>query len=314
MAFTGYLTEFSLPEIFQFLEQGHKTGLLTLRTLPVQNQEEVQPYYIWLHQGNIVAAADRSDEKGLISMIAQRGWVSDRAALKLFQSCPVNTPMGLCLKSQGLLQAEQLKLLFRTQVVGLVSNLFQLSNAQFEFNAKSILPAAEMTGLSLPATEATLMGLRTLRDWKALAEKLPDPTSGLSSAIIGQPQMKLDSHEWQVWEFANGSITLQQIAKQLTIPIEKVQQIAFRLIVTNLAEEVFMLAVQNAVVTDNGFAGEKLQNPTVEYFSKENINTQSNFASPKENILLESKADRSSKSNVSQSFLQNLVGFLRTKS
>jgi len=50
MAFNGYLAEFSLPEIFQFLEQGHKTGSLTIRTLPTAQSQEVLVYYIWLHQ------------------------------------------------------------------------------------------------------------------------------------------------------------------------------------------------------------------------------------------------------------------------
>lgn len=309
MAFTGYLTEFSLPEIFQFLEQGHKTGLLTIRPLPA-TPTEAKVYYLWLHQGRIVAAADRADGQGLVSMIAQRGWMTSQAALKVFQSSPTNTPMGLCLKSQGLLQADQLNLLFRTQVVGLVSDLFQLANGHFDFDAKSTMPPAEMTGLSLPANEGTLMGLRTLRDWTALKDKLPDVTSGLSSS--GQPQLRLDSQEWQVWEFTNGSVSLQQIAKQIGTPVEKVQQIAFRLIVSNLTEEVFMLATTS--VADNGFAKNNSADPVVEYGSKPVAKQQSNSTAAVSSRAsnLSEMAERPSKP-VSQSFLQNLVGFLRTK-
>lgn len=235
MAFTGYLAEFSLPEIFQFLEQGHKTGLLTIRTLPDAETQKVQSHYIWLHQGRILAAADRLDDKGLVSAIARRGWMSDRIALKIAQLCPSNTPLGLYLKSQGLLHGEQLKLLFLNQVVGQVSALFALRDGQFEFETKATIPVAEMTSLSLPATEAILMALRTLRDWTALAEKLPHPTSGLSTT--GQPQLRLDSLEWQVWEFANGTVSLQTIAAQLGLTVEKLQQIAFRLIAVNLGKE-----------------------------------------------------------------------------
>ena len=67
----------------------------------------------------MIAAADRFDEKGLMSIIAQRGWMSERAISRVVQISPssVNTPLGLCLKSQGLLQPEQLKLLFNTQVL-----------------------------------------------------------------------------------------------------------------------------------------------------------------------------------------------------
>lgn len=287
MAFTGYLAEFSLPEIFQFLDQGHKTGSLTIRTLPAAGTAVVQVYYIWLHQGRIVAAADRLDDKGLVSMIAQKGWVSDRVALRISQICPSNTPMGLYLKCRGLLQVEQLKLLFRTQVMGQVSTLFELRDGQFEFDAKATLPTAEMTGMSLSATEATLMGLRTLRDWTVVAEKLPDGAQALSSVIAGKPQLRLDSLEWQVWEFANGTISLRKIAEQLGLPVEKVQQIAFRLIMTNLAEEVPVIAAApTPAVAASTRVADNVSEPMV---------------------------DSSSKTNVSESFLQNLVGFLQSK-
>ena len=131
------------------------------------------------------------------------------------------------------------------------------------------------------------MGLRTLHDWTALAEKLPDPTAGLSSTITGQPQLRLDSLEWQVWEFAKGTVSLRAIATQLGLSVEKVQQIAFRLIVTNLAEEVPILAAAPT--------------PAVQPSSRV------------EPSLPGAIAGASGKPNVSQAFLQNLVGFLRSK-
>lgn len=287
MTFSGYLKDFSLPEIFQFLEQGQKKGLLSIRALPAAQNQEVKVHYIWLLQGRIVAAADRLDGKGLISMIMQRRWVSEQVSSKISLICPDNTPMGLCLKSQGLLQAEQLTLLFRTQVLGQVSALFQLRDGQYEFDPKASLPLTEITGLSMPATEVTLMGLRALRDWTALAEKLPEPTSGLSSTIAGKPQLRLDSLEWQVWEFVNGTVSLREIAKQLGLSVEKVQQIAFRLILINLAEEVPMIAAA-------------LTCAVVE-------------STPVADSLPELAAGSSSQTSVSHSFLQNLVGFLRAK-
>ncbi|MHC5828117.1 MAG: DUF4388 domain-containing protein, partial [Nostoc sp.] len=151
-------------------------------------------------------------------------------------------PMGLCLKSQGLLQPEQLKLLFNTQVLRQVCALFQIKDALFTFDSTAKLPLAEMTGLSMSATEVILLGLRALRDWTALGDKLPDCTSGLSSLITKQPQIPLDAQESQVWEFVNGHISLENIANQLRISVETVQQIGFRLIVVGLAEEHFMVA------------------------------------------------------------------------
>ena len=292
MDLSGNLAEFSLPEIFQFLEQGNKKGLLTIRVLSASKQKE-QVHYLWLLYGRIVAAADRLDNKGLISMICKRNWLSDNIASKISVICPINTPLGICLKSQGILQSEQLQLLFRVQILRQLTALFQIKDGQFEFDPKASLPQQEITGLSISATEATLIGLRTLQDWTALAEKLPDPYSGIVSATTDKPQLPLDSLELQVWELANGEISLKEIAKQLGISIEKVQQVVFRLIVTNLAEEIFILTKPTTVVAESRLGGENLLEPNLEPVSKPSANN--------------------SKSNVSQSFLQNLVGFLKGK-
>jgi hypothetical protein len=235
-----------------------------------------------------VAAADRLDQKGLLSLLTQRKWLSDRIVSKIPLICSLNTPVGLCLKTQGILQAEQLMLLFRIQVVGQVTSLFELKDGKFEFEPTTTLPFGEMTGLSLPATEATLVGLRKLQDWTGLAEKLPASASGLSSMITGQPQFRLDSQEQQVWEFAKGDVSLQAIALSLGLSIEKVQQIAFRLIVVNLAEEILITTATapNGSMTEITPQATTLEEPTME------------FTNPK---------------GMNKSFLQNLVGFLKGK-
>jgi hypothetical protein len=144
-----------------------------------------------------------------------------------------------------------------------------------------------MTGLSMSATEVILIGLRALRDWNALAEKLPDPTSGLSGLSAKQPKLQLNAQEWQVWEFANGEVPLAKIANQLNLTVEIVLQIAFRLIVIGLAEEHFMVTATSIPMM-------------------EDVDT---YKIP----LVESVPESAHKPAVSQSFLKNLVGFLRSK-
>lgn len=338
MELTGNLSEFSLPEIFQFLEQGYKKGLLTIRALSDMNHQQLKTYYIWLLQGRIVAAADRLDGQGLLSLIKQRSLVNDQIAGNIGEICPTNTPLGLCLKSQGLLQADQLTLLFRTQVLKQVSALLQISNGKFEFDPSASLPQAEITGLNMAATEVTLMSLRTLQDWSALAEKLPEPTVGIMKKATAAPQIRLDSSELLVWNSANG-VSLQQIAKKLGFPIEKLQQIAFRLMITNLVEEIFLTeAAPNSAVAETPALEKNLPKPILENFSKsgtsksvatEYYNGANNSRQPIEAFstpgasrstqnsnagnLSKSMANSNQNPNVSNAFLQNLVGFLRNK-
>jgi len=282
MTLTGYLSEFSLPEIFQFVEQGYKTGLLLLQLQTEADQQQSQVHYLWLQGGRLVAVADQLDNKGLLSMLKQRGWLSPQVLNQVRAWSGVDQPLGLYLKAHGVITSEQLKLLFHAQVLQQVCVLLRMPHGQFKFDPKATLPKAEMTGLSLLATEASLLGLRVLRDWTTLAQKLPDSISGLTKAKAGRPHLQLSAQEWQVWELADRSATIEQIAKQLQLPVATVQQIAFRLILVGLLEEVPIIAVDS---------------------KKERV----------VEMMPELALASANGSSVNQSFLQNLVGFLRSR-
>lgn len=283
MAIIGTLSDFSLPELFQFLEQGQKTGELIL-TENLETPSATPQHHIWFRQGRIVAAADRSDHKGLLHLMQQRGWVQERVVSLLTNDHLKETPLGLYMKSQGLLEAEKLKLLFYVQVMQQVCKLFTLKEAQFSFTARQSLPMIEMTGLSSPGTEVTLAGLRALKDWSSLEDKLPAPNSALTSVIKGKPELRLNQTEWQVWEYTDGDLSLEEVAEHLQLSVIQVQQIAFRLIVVNLVEELPMVHLLKAA-------------PTKEV-----------------EPVLGNTADKTPQNPaLSQDFLNNLMGFLKKK-
>lgn len=149
MSTQGSLTDFSFLEILQFIENGKRTGLLTLTTLSVSKTTPVSGYYIWVYRGRLVAVANRLDSLGLVELINQQQWVSERVVTKLAQLCPSDQPLGLYLLNQGVLKASQLKQLFFLQILELVEALFQLNEAQFRFDPNVLLPRQEMTGLSV---------------------------------------------------------------------------------------------------------------------------------------------------------------------
>ncbi|HEY9612050.1 DUF4388 domain-containing protein [Allocoleopsis sp.] len=164
MSTTGFLSDFSLREIFQFIDQGHKTGMLSVRLLPeAQSTSPLSFYvtsYIWVYQGYIVAAAHKLDQQGLVSLIQQCQMVSDRVFDKLVHwCCPIDEPLGLYLKNQGVLKPEQLKQLFHVQVLQPISSLFRVKEGEFKFEPKKFIPTREMTGLSVPAIILNKYGL-----------------------------------------------------------------------------------------------------------------------------------------------------------
>lgn len=149
MSTQGSLTDFSLVKIFRFIENGKRTGLLTLSTLSVSKTTPVSVYYIWVYRGRLVAVANRLDSLSLVELIHQQQWVSERVITKLAQLCPLDRPLGLYLLNQGVLKTSQLKKLFFLQVLQQIEALFQLNESQFRFDPNVLLPMQEMTGLSI---------------------------------------------------------------------------------------------------------------------------------------------------------------------
>ncbi len=245
MPVSGYLSNFSLSEVLQFSQEGNKTGLLTIRSLPNSTQE-FHSYFIWLNQGRIVAAADRTDYHGLANMIVQRKWITELQLQSLIQQCPLRTPLGVYLKSQNLLSAEQMKMLFSVQIIRQICALFELIDGSFQLKSNVQMPYLEMTGINIPATDVTLPGLRNLKNWSALQEKLPQSMSGLLGTVEEPMTVQLNAQERQLWKFTDGQMTIADIAKELDCPIEAIRQTAFRLTVAGLAEEIpFVKAESN---------------------------------------------------------------------
>lgn len=155
MALSGLISELSLPIVLQIIEQVKKTGRLTVKKTHLTEHDS--SFHIWFIRGKIVAAADRLDSHGLLSLIQEQGWVSIRAAARITDVCANNKPAGSCLKNQGLLDDHKLKMLFRQQVLEPVHQLLGLQDGIFHFESTGYLPHLEMTGLTASPHEILLM-------------------------------------------------------------------------------------------------------------------------------------------------------------
>lgn len=149
MSIRGYLSDCDPPEIFQFIEQGNRSGLLTFLALPETQVQLLPAHYIWVERGQVVAAANRLDARGLVTLMIQGQWVSDRVIAKLAPLCPIDQPLGLYLQNQGAIQEEHRKRLFQVQILQQVCALCQLENARFKFEANVPAPMGELTGFSI---------------------------------------------------------------------------------------------------------------------------------------------------------------------
>ena len=284
MSLTGCLAEYSLAEIFNFVQDGNKTGVLSIDPDRCISRYLDNAYTISFQAGRIMSL--NTGHKGLIKMIAQRQWLSAEQITGLsFHASKLSQPLGTHLKSCNLLDADQLGLLFEAQVVAGICTLFdEHHNGQFRFDPQAPLVYKEMTGISVPAKEVSLLGLRMLHDWSSLNTKLPTPTSGLLRFTTSAPKLRLDTAESKVWNLALGELSIDKIAVQANVPVEKVQQIGFRLIAIGLVQNVSVDPPQPAI--------DKMMN-----LPKLVVSANEKVIAP-----------------VSASFLGRLMGFLKQKS
>jgi hypothetical protein len=285
MSLTGYLVEYSLVEIFNFVQEGNKTGVLSIEADRCFTRSLDNAYYISFQTGRIMSVSSGHGlaDLGLLKMMAQRQWLSAEQITGLsFHATKLGQPLGTHLKSCNLLDSSQLSLLFDAQVVAGICKLFGENHyGQFSFDPQATLNYPEMTGISLPANQVSLLGLRMLRDWSGFAAKLPVPEFGLQRFSAAVPTIRLDAQESKVWNLALGELSISQIAGQLNLSVEKVQQISFRLIAIGLVHDVSLEPYQPPV-------NKMMELPKLVVTNREHTITP-----------------------VSTSFLSRLVGFLK---
>ena len=244
MSLTGYLSEYSLIEIFNFVQEGNKTGVLSIDSDRCLSKSVDNAYCISFQCGRIVSVTNglKISDRGLVQMMAQRQWLSLEQVTGLsFHATRLEQPLGTYLKSCNLLDTEQLKLLFDAQVTANICKLFgEDHHGRFRFDPHASLVYAEMTGISLMAQEVSLLGLRMLRDWSSLSAKLPAVESALQRVSATPPTLRLDTQESKVWKLSLGEMSIVQIAELLKLGIDRVQQIGFRLSAIGLVDEVVL--------------------------------------------------------------------------
>jgi hypothetical protein len=239
MSLAGYLSEYSLAEIFHFVQDGNQTGLLSIEPELGLTKSTSNTYFLSFQGGRIMSVINGLEHKTLLKTIEQRRWLTPAQITTIeTQLSLLPQPLGTYLKSRNLINTEQLTLLFNSQVIATTCKLFELDRGQFKFDPEARLNHAEMTGISLTAQEVALLGLRMLKNWDGLTSKLPTPESALQRFSTELNGLRLDSQELKVWQLAIGEISIAKIAEKLELGIARVQQIGFRLSSIGLVQEV----------------------------------------------------------------------------
>lgn len=237
MAMVGNLHDFSFSELLHILGRGSKTGQLS-----VWAPSGIA--HIWFYQGRIVCAAPPGQTSNLQQQLAldvelqsKCSGSSEQVLSKLASlCCPVNQPLGSCLRKQGLISPSGLVRAFRQQLNKGVYILFELENGHFKFKSTAPMPYGEMTGLSKDCMDIALEGLRRLEMQKQQLINLPDESACFRRSSDDLPSVRLSPIEWSVWEQVSPHRQLRHIALELETELVEIQQVCGRLLHVGLIQ------------------------------------------------------------------------------
>jgi len=241
MNLQGLTSEFSLPELFKFLQESQQTGRLSLKAMEgsgLASKARKTSHFFWFEKGSLLAASNRLDGLGLLDILQARSLIQASTLPRLVRQCPPQVALGAFLKDRAILTNKQLKSLFASQVLRHVCMLLKAPDASFSFHAAYPVPYLEMTGVKIQATDVTLPSLRILKDWGALSDKLPSLESGLKLIKKDLSTYRLQTQEKAVLRLAQSGLSLSKIARELKLPAVDIQKTGFRLIFVGLVKEI----------------------------------------------------------------------------
>lgn len=305
MTISGFLENFSLPELLRLIDLGSKSGRLILQVRSAPNNPElVGLYHLWFQEGQLVTVVNRSQQHSLIKEIKNKSWLNENIRKQLERLQLLQAPLGSYLQKEKLLTQRQLNLLFQAQIAQ-VYQLFEVPVGCFLFheissesNSHRKIPWLEMTGNQIRATEVSLNALRLQKNWDIFAEHLPESSYALTQ-LVNQPNYKLIPLEWQVWELADGKTSLKAIAGKINQPMTKVQKTALSLMMIGLVDEMpIVYTANNFIRSQSNLANNSLVH-------------QSSSISPLK--IIPKNNTQNSQKILKTSFLRTVVNFLRSR-
>ena len=297
MTIQGSLETFSLPELFQIIESGSKSGRLTFKPEPHTADSSLEvAFELWFDKGSFVTIVNPLKQQFLTSKTINRGWIDIKVLIDNKVHCPPNRSIGKYLSEQNLLDKEQIDSLFKAQIEEVIK-LFKIDRAWFKFeelnasnkipNDNADFPWEEMTGQQKKARELSLEAIRNIPPSSRFIAEIPPGHCGLQR-LVNHCNLQFDTLEKYLCNMADGSISLRKIAREMEVSIDKVQTTALSMILAGLVEQVPVIS------TDFNIPVNATYNPSPA------------FAEPRNQ-----PAKTKGKSKVSNSLLKNLTNFLK---
>lgn len=209
LALQGNIERFTLPEIFQLLAMGRKSG-----TLGIQREDSI--VMVYFKEGSIIYGYGPRQTYHLGQLLKDRGVLTAEQleqAIRV-QSHDDNTHrLGAILISRGFIDRSDLESAVRQQVDELLYSLLSWENGSFKFYENQY-PTDEEITVQVSVENVILEGLRRLDERNMAREALGDGNVVYALATTEAQRMRdvaLRGAEWNVMTLVNGYRTVSDI-------------------------------------------------------------------------------------------------------
>lgn len=236
MSITGNLKTMALPDIFQWLANGHFTG-----TLLVSNNDVVKSIYF--RDGNIVSCNSTDPKEFLGHFLVSHGCISEsQLAAAVGEQDRSKELLGKILVDQGAVTQAELQRMLALKAEESIFELFLWEDGQFRF-LDGQLPDYEMVPISLNVTSVTLEGIRRVDEWGRIRRYIPSAQC-IPVAVRDLLEGETDEARRAVLEQVNDDRSVEEICLQTHSGEYFVSEILFQ-----KAREHKLKAVRPKVVT-----------------------------------------------------------------
>jgi len=209
MDLQGKIEKFNVPEIFQLIASGRRTGTLGLH----RHNQSVMVYF---QDGNITYAYTPNRRNRLGDRLIARGKIA-RKELKdvlLYQrQTGDKRRLGAILIEKKLASADDIDEVLREQITDTIYSLMTWDEGVFKFY-EGRFPTQEHTVLTLPTESLILEGVRRTDEMLQLMSKLPAFNQPIQIRPVrdGQPvDIRLSADEWNLLALCDGKRTIGRL-------------------------------------------------------------------------------------------------------
>ncbi|MCK5125575.1 MAG: DUF4388 domain-containing protein [candidate division Zixibacteria bacterium] len=222
----GNIERFTLPEIFQLVSSGRKTG-----TLGIQRNDDI--VMVYFKNGSVIYGYGPRKTYHVGRMLVEKGKISneqlDEAIAEQAKDDASGKRLGQILIEKQYIDRADLEEVVRKQVEELIYSLMSWEQGSFKFYENQF-PTEEEITINLSTENVVLEGMRRLDEMVRIKDYLPD-FSVVFTLASSEPNQKreitLEPEEWNILGLINGHRDINELLETTSLDsIEALKRLA----------------------------------------------------------------------------------------